>query len=892
MGFFNSGRFNLVVSLRYTPEANELAFLQVFFEQVSQLIFDLTDGAHSIGQVLISTNSLGGADADIWIHPNDDVWPNSTAARLWFPLESVDLSQDYMFFATILAHELSHYLYDVRDEYNNGTSCQGNIATEACLMEGYAWNYYTRWTDGMGNDYINWATFFADYKAGVAVLHLGQPSEFCHAGNHNATANNNQNIINNHQSCWTYIANDANHNNIPYGLTVPSADGPATAAPVPAATAIGWTELIPVQRFMLVLDRSGSMAGIKIEQVKVGANFWVDYVNPGEELGIVTYSTNANLDLSMNEVPADPVTATTWRTSRHTIVDGIGAGGVTSIGDALRIGLNNIIVGGRASSQVMILFTDGLQNWGTETAQDVLPDLVASGVRVYVIGLGYDQDPVLLADIAETTGGRYFSIDGDLDPAAAATAIRDALVELAGESRENGGLVSFDEVYGMLLDAEEAKPSVIPFNWPEGVELGSIPFNWPEGERPTVSKQPLEKFRYQINISEGSSHCTLGALWKNAKYSFEVRVYDPKGKLVKASSKGRIISGNYPYSFYEIDDPEPGKWWVEVIGGNIRNTVFRMIGFEVNNRVRFEVTALKRHIKQGEEIKLRARLLVPQAVPGAKLIAFVRTPIGKWHKVEFVEPSTKDLMEPFLYTATIVTDKRERGQYLICVNAKQSAGTFTFELDELYRQKPGLRKEDRFKKIQIPAVERWAFLSVNSDSTGPIQDGPLHGYNIKPPFVPKDQEELLKLWKKAHDKEKHVKVILDRIQILDDHDPLIKGKGELTFTAIVTPDHDESKKQLTRLPESGVYKVSDKPGKNFINIGATIFDGSVKQGHLSIEIGGKELDLFDPDDPLKRYFREFIGDPEKWCGEYYPTDEYLDKEMVGDWALWYRIVRI
>ena len=25
---------------------------------------------------------------------------------------------------TIMAHELSHYLYDLRDEYNNGSACQ------------------------------------------------------------------------------------------------------------------------------------------------------------------------------------------------------------------------------------------------------------------------------------------------------------------------------------------------------------------------------------------------------------------------------------------------------------------------------------------------------------------------------------------------------------------------------------------------------------------------------------------------------------------------------------------------------------------------------------------------------------------------------------------------
>src|SRR5688572_3436084 len=469
MGFFSAGQFNLVVSVRYSTTDDEMPFWCTLLEQVSRIIHDTTDGVQSIGQVLISTNSMGGADADIWIHPNSDVWPNSTSARLWFPTESLDMSQDFMYYATILAHELAHYLYDVRDEYNNGSVCLGDITTEASMMEGYAWNNLTRWTDNAVNDYPDWATFFPDFTNGLAVLQLGQPTEFCHDGNHNATANNNQNNINGNQSCWTYMANDANHNGIPYGLGVPGPGGPATAQP-PFPPAIICTELIPVQRFILVLDRSGSMSGAKIVQLKVGGNFWVDYVNAGEELGIVTYSGTESLDSSMSEVPTDAATAANWRTDRHNIVDGLVAGGSTAIGDAMRAGLDNIIAGGRASSQVMILFTDGLQNAGAETVEDVLPDLIAAGVRVYTIGLGNDQDATLLADVAESTGATYFPIDGDLDPDEAATAITEALIEVAGESRENGGIVSFNDIDGASADAVVGGGTdSAPFDWRSGV---------------------------------------------------------------------------------------------------------------------------------------------------------------------------------------------------------------------------------------------------------------------------------------------------------------------------------------------------------------------------------------------------------------------------------------
>ena len=201
MGFFSGGQFHLVVSFRYTPAAGEVDFWCRLLSETSAVLHDTTDGSQSIGQVLLSPNSMGGADADIWLHPNSDVWPNSTSARLWVATESLDLSQDFTMWPTILAHELSHYLYDLRDEYNNGSSCQGNINTQASLMEGYGWNNYRRWTDAGGNDYGTFAGFFPDFQGGIATLAGGEPTEFCHAGNHNATANNNQNNLNGGQSC-------------------------------------------------------------------------------------------------------------------------------------------------------------------------------------------------------------------------------------------------------------------------------------------------------------------------------------------------------------------------------------------------------------------------------------------------------------------------------------------------------------------------------------------------------------------------------------------------------------------------------------------------------------------------------------------------------------------
>lgn len=740
MGFYNNGRFNLSVSLRYAPAAQELDFLCQAFQQVSRILYDATDGQQYIASIHFAPDGLGGEGADIWIHPNADVWPNSTSARLWFTGESLDMSQDFTFYATIFAHELSHYLYDLRDEYNNGSTCQGSIATQASLMEGYSWSFNNRWTDAGGNDYATFAAFFADFIAGTAVLQPGQLNEFCHAGNHNATANNNQNNINGNQSCWTYMGDDANHGDIPYNLTIPGAAGPTSAAPAPNPPATVCVELINAQRFMLVLDRSYSMVGTKIEQLIAGANFWVDYVNAVEELGIVRFSGTSTLASPMSEVPAAGPTQVTWRNDRHTIIDGTTAAGNTGIGDALRMGLTNLLAAGSAAAQVIILFTDGLQNTGAETAQDVLPDAVAAGVRIYTIGLGSDQDVALLTSIADTTGGMYFGIPADISGDDAADAISDALAHVSGQSRSNSAVKSFAEIDGSSVDTTFT-PS-----------LKTVLFNWVE-----LKKQPdkprIDSFMFPVEITNGSTRCTLGVKWYNRALSYRIKVTDPSGTVIAPSATARLVTGKNPYSFYDIINPKPGKWTVEVFG-NIRASKFRTIGFEVNRIIRFEVAAVKYHIKAGEPINLRAKLMFGFALPNVSMQANVRTPSGKIETVKFHENKgvAGEKEEEKVYTAVIKTDKAENGLYSITVVASYKGKEFVFKPDELYSQKPGAKTDPI--KIKTPAIYRQKTLSVLASRTGDCdcheKDPMIAGNNSKEVWVHPRQKELVKKWKAAH----------------------------------------------------------------------------------------------------------------------------------------------
>lgn len=134
-----------------------------------------------------------------------------------------------------------------------------------------------------------------------------------------------------------------------------------------------------------------------------------------------------------------------------------------------------------------------------------------------------------------------------------------------------------------------------------------------------------------------------------------------------------------------------------------------------------------------------------------------------------------------------------------------------------------------------------------------------------------------------------LRVVLEKIQILDDHDPWIKGRGEICFHTRVGTQNNGGILQKHRLPEKGIYKVSDKPGRNIVELNQEIFCGYAKDD-LRVEIVATELDTFDPDDTIGKYSRVYCQDASEWYGRYSPDDETpIDPEDLISWRVWYRI---
>lgn len=135
-----------------------------------------------------------------------------------------------------------------------------------------------------------------------------------------------------------------------------------------------------------------------------------------------------------------------------------------------------------------------------------------------------------------------------------------------------------------------------------------------------------------------------------------------------------------------------------------------------------------------------------------------------------------------------------------------------------------------------------------------------------------------------------MRVVLEKIQILEDRDPWIKGRGEIRFAARVYTANNGGRLQETRLPTQGVYKISDRPGQNMLELDQVLFEDYAADD-LRIEIVGVEEDTFDPDDTVGKYTRLFSGPAETWFGSYGPNGEVVDPEDMLTWRIWYRIER-
>jgi len=156
----------------------------------------------------------------------------------------------------------------------------------------------------------------------------------------------------------------------------------------------------------VVLDRSGSMSGAKLEKAKQAATMLVDRLAPDDVFSLVAYSDDARV-----LVPAQRVED---KDALKEKIRRIEADGSTALYAGVKRGAAEIdeYFSNKRINRV-ILLSDGLANIGPSSPRELRRlghDLAERGVSVTTIGVGDDYNEDLMGGLAEASDANYYYV--------------------------------------------------------------------------------------------------------------------------------------------------------------------------------------------------------------------------------------------------------------------------------------------------------------------------------------------------------------------------------------------------------------------------------------------------------------------------------------------------
>ena len=156
----------------------------------------------------------------------------------------------------------------------------------------------------------------------------------------------------------------------------------------------------------VVLDKSGSMTGAKLEKTKQAALQLVDRLAPNDVFSLVIFSDEARV-----LVPAQKVED---KEALKEKIESIEAGGSTALYAGVKTGARQLqeYFSSKRINRV-ILLSDGLANVGPSSTRDLRrlgSDLAEKGISVTTIGVGDDYNEDLMAGLAEASDANYYYV--------------------------------------------------------------------------------------------------------------------------------------------------------------------------------------------------------------------------------------------------------------------------------------------------------------------------------------------------------------------------------------------------------------------------------------------------------------------------------------------------
>ncbi len=174
---------------------------------------------------------------------------------------------------------------------------------------------------------------------------------------------------------------------------------------------IDYSNMPPVN-INLVIDRSGSMSGGKLQKVKKALLSFIKGLRPEDYVSVTIYDNNAEVILSSQKVKEIP--------NLKNIIESITTGGSTNLCEGMVSGYKEAQKNFNAKgTNKVILLTDGLANEGITNPEDIIKESYKynkEGIDISTIGVGSGLDFSLLQQLSRKgKGANHFVGDVEED---------------------------------------------------------------------------------------------------------------------------------------------------------------------------------------------------------------------------------------------------------------------------------------------------------------------------------------------------------------------------------------------------------------------------------------------------------------------------------------------
>ena len=163
---------------------------------------------------------------------------------------------------------------------------------------------------------------------------------------------------------------------------------------------------------VIVLDRSGSMKGQKINDARQAVSNLLSRLTAKDRFALITYSDGVQFVSSLKPVTSE------HRQQLATLIAGIREGGGTNLGAGLQAGIN-VLQNGKeiGNARKLVLISDGLANKGiTDAARlgAMAGIAVEKEFAVSTVGVGNDFNEQLMTTIADRGAGNYYYLENPM----------------------------------------------------------------------------------------------------------------------------------------------------------------------------------------------------------------------------------------------------------------------------------------------------------------------------------------------------------------------------------------------------------------------------------------------------------------------------------------------